>query len=855
MNSAICTIASKNYLAHVRALTESFRRHHPDAPVYMLLVDRLDGRYDSQAEPFTTVSLDDLPIRNLPGFCFQYTILELNTAVKPFLLEFLFERYDFGKLLYFDPDIKFYAPVTALFDALDAASAVLIPHLTAPLADEAKPNELDVLRAGGYNLGFLGLARGAIATNLLRWWQHKLYTSCVVNFEKGLFTDQRWMDLVPGMFEGVSIFRAPGYDVAYWNIQHQRLECRDGQYLANGEPLRFFHFSGFNPSDREAISKHQNRYRLHEVPCLPELFTDYENDLKRLGYDQVKGWPYAFANFDDDTPIPEIAREVYRDMGTAAEPFGNPFKTGPGSFLDWLNQPAEGTGAGEPVITHLAQEIWLRQDHLQRAYPSPPGKDRDALAVWMAAVGAKEFGLDQAFVDALRLSRVPTSAAAERQAAEMARLGEQSRRARVATAIARTGIGKLARRVIGEHLTTRIRDRIRWGARAPVAPLTPVELGLVRDRIAIEGQLGANVVGYISSESGVGESARSIIRSLRAVDVATAGTLVDIYCGHRKHDESCAGLPAGNPYPFNVLCLNPEETPEIFSRLGPDFFRGQLNIGYWFWELEHFPERWLDRFEYLDEVWVASSFCQDGVARAASVPVCRIPLSIEVQDIAPVPEEVLDVPEDQFVFLFVFDYHSFPERKNPLAVVRAFQRAFAPEAKVHLVVKGTDSRGDPAYHARLMAEARPGQVTLIDRYLDRNVINGLLARCDCYVSLHRAEGFGLTLAEAMYLGKPVIATAYSGNMDFTRPDNSYLVPYRLVDIDQDYGPYKKGWAWAEPDAEDAVETMLHVFADRDEAAAVGRRAAEFVRSSYSPATVGERIKQRLALLLRHHAAS
>jgi glycosyltransferase involved in cell wall biosynthesis len=855
ITSAICTIASKNYLAHVRTLAESFRRHHPDIPVYMLLVDRLDGRYDPEAEPFTTVSLDDLTIRNLPGFCFQYTILELNTAVKPFLLEFLFERHGLHRLLYFDPDIKFYAPVRALLDALDSASAVLIPHLTAPLTDEAKPNELDILRAGAYNLGFLGLAQGPATTNLLRWWQQKLYAACLVDFEAGLFTDQRWMDLAPGMFEGVSIFRAPGYDVAYWNLQHQRLECRDGRYLANAEPLRFFHFSGFNPADREAISKHQNRYRLHDVPCLPELFQDYEDDLKHRGYEQVKGWPYAFANFDDGTPIPEIAREVYREMGAAAEQFGDPFRTGPGSFFEWLNQPAEGTGRGEPVITHLAHGIWSRRPDLQQAYPYPPGKDRDALAVWIAAVGADDFALDRKFVDALRLSRVLTGAAAERQAAEMARLTDQSRRARAATSIARMGLGKLARRVIGPRLTTAIRDRIRWGAHAPAATMAPSELGLRRESAPIRGPLGANVIGYISSESGVGESARSVIRSLRAAEVPVAGTLVDIYCGHRKHDESCADVPAGSPYPFNVVCLNPEETPETFSRLGPEFFRGRLNIGYWFWELEHFPERWLDRFEYLDEVWVASSFCQDSVARAASVPVCKIPLSIEVTDIAPVPADVLAVPDDRFVFLFLFDYHSFPERKNPLGVLQAFQRAFGPDDAAHLVLKGTDSAADPAYHARLVAEARPGQVTIIDRYLDRRVINGLMQRCDCYVSVHRAEGFGLTLAEAMYLGKPVIATAYSGNMDFTTPDNSYLVPYKLVEIDRDHGPYKKGWLWAEPDADHAAEMMLRVFRSRKEAAAVGQRAADYVRGHYSPAAVGRRTRQRLELLLHYHAAS
>ncbi|UCH34628.1 MAG: glycosyltransferase [Armatimonadota bacterium] len=853
-NAAICTIASKNYLAHVRTLAESFRRFHPEVQVYLLLVDRLDGYFDPQNEPFTTVLLQDLSIRNSPGFRFQYTILELNTAAKPFFLEHLFEHCGHDKLLYFDPDIKFYAPVTPLFEALDSCSVTLIPHLTAPLLDQAKPNERDILRAGAYNLGFIGLARAPVTIPLLRWWQDKLYRECLVDFDAGLFTDQRWMDLVPGMFEGVRVIRDPGYDVAYWNLQHQRIERRDGEYAVNGEPLRFFHFSGFNPANRDAISKHQDRYRLHDVPCLPELFDDYESDLKRHGYEDVKQWPYAFATFDDGCTIPKIARDLYREMRDDAERFGDPFRTDADSFYAWLNEPAEGAGRGEPVITNLALALWRRRIDLQQAYPYPPGKDREGLAVWLAAAGAQEYELDARFVAALHLPGVLSGEAAGRQAAELARLSADTRRGRITAAVAHLGFGRMARRLLGARLANTVRDWVRWGRRARTPDIAPAELGLARQRDRpIEGPMGGNVVGYISSESGVGESARSVIRSLRAAEVPVAGTLVDIYCGHRKRDESCADVPEGNPYPFNLLCMNADETPQIFSKLGADFFRDKFNIGYWFWELEHFPEEWYDRFEYLDEVWVASSFCQDAVSRVSPIPVVRIPLAIEgVGPAASLPRDVLDIPPDRFLFFFMFDYYSYPERKNPLAVLRAFQQAFSAEADVHLLLKGTDSTADPAYHARLVAEARPEQVTIIDRYLDRDVINGLMQRCDCYVSLHRSEGFGITPAQAMHLGKPVVATAYSGNVDFMRPDNSYLVRYRLAEIDKDHGPYKKGWLWAEPDVDHAAHLMARVFEDREEAAQIAARGKEEIRSHYCQAAVGARIKERLERLLTDH---
>jgi len=369
---------------------------------------------------------------------------------------------------------------------------------------------------------------------------------------------------------------------------------------------------------------------------------------------------------------------------------------------------------------------------------------------------------------------------------------------------------------------------------------------------ALSGSFGINMVGSLCSESGIGEAVRSGIRGLLAAEVPVAGTRVDFAAPQRTQDDSCAQLPGGNPHAANLFWVNADQTPHVLSMLGPDLLEGKFNIGYWAWELERFPQEWTDRFAYLDEIWTPSSFCQDSISRAAPLPVLVMPHSVEVTDIEPVPRDVLDLPDDHYVFLFIYDYFSFAERKNPLAVVEAFRRAFSREQKAHLVLKGTDGSGDPSYHDRLERACSGSPITILARYLDRGVLNGLLQRCDCYVSLHRSEGFGLTIAEAMYLGKPIIATAYAGNMDFTRPDNAYLVRYDLVEIERDHGPYKEGWLWAEPDLDHAAQLMRRVFENREQAAQVAARGTAHIRRHYSHAAIGARMKERLERLMPHH---
>ncbi len=184
------------------------------------------------------IELAHVAIPDISRFVYRYSIMELNTAVKPYVLADLFRRRGYETLLYIDPDIYVFRPLTHVYKALESASIVLTPHMRRPFYDDAMPNDVAILQSGTYNLGFIGLKCGETSRRLLDWWMTKLHTDCVVDIHQGHFVDQKWMDLIPGFFPDHRILYEPGYNVAYWNLHERRLTQRDGEWLVDGQPLR-----------------------------------------------------------------------------------------------------------------------------------------------------------------------------------------------------------------------------------------------------------------------------------------------------------------------------------------------------------------------------------------------------------------------------------------------------------------------------------------------------------------------------------------------------------------------------------------------------------------------------------------
>jgi len=358
-----------------------------------------------------------------------------------------------------------------------------------------------------------------------------------------------------------------------------------------------------------------------------------------------------------------------------------------------------------------------------------------------------------------------------------------------------------------------------------------------------KGVPGVNVAGYFRGELGGGETARRMVSALDAHGVQTATVGILARGSRQGHDfETDKVEPT---FPINLICVNADALPEFANRAGARLFENRYSIGMWWWEANEFPERFMGSFEYLDEVWVCSQYVADNIAVVSPIPVIKVTMPVSMPEVTEMSREELGLPEG-FLFLFSFDYHSVFERKNPLAAVEAFKRAFEPGSGASLVLKSINGDQHPEEHARLVAAAEDHpDIHLIDRYVSFAEKNALAAACDCYVSLHRSEGFGHTLADAMYLGKPVIATAYSGNMDFMTDRNSYLVDYDLVPIGEGSDPYPPTGEWAEPDLEHAASLMRRVFEDQEEAGERGRRAAADIRRTHSPEAAGRVIARRL----------
>jgi glycosyltransferase involved in cell wall biosynthesis len=361
-----------------------------------------------------------------------------------------------------------------------------------------------------------------------------------------------------------------------------------------------------------------------------------------------------------------------------------------------------------------------------------------------------------------------------------------------------------------------------------------------------------NVAGYFAGVMGVGEHARQLAGALRIQAIPVTTTM--LHPEAAPEDDALAKRPDTGPGPdpeatFNLLCANADSVPGVAQRLGDQFFADRYTIGFWAWEVSAFPERFRQAFGYLDEVWVGSRHVRDAVVEAATVPVLTIPQPVSLAQGARDAQPPSNLP-DGFRFLFAFDYLSVLERKNPLAVIAAFSGAFEPGSGASLILKSlNEGHNRPARDRLRAAAAAHPDIHLIERRLPQGERDGLMRAADCYVSLHRAEGFGYTLAEAMWLGKPVIATGYSGNLDFMTPSNSHLVSNRLVPIGSGHDPYPAAGVWAQPDVDHASALMRDVFEHSEDSRRRGARAAQDIRASHGPEVAGRAIRERLELVM------
>lgn len=764
-------------------LGESFLEFHPESRFVIATIDSFSPPLLRSSSNIEYLDVGDLSamIDEFWLMATIYDVTEFATSIKPFVMRNLLSESDV--VLYIDPDIVIYDRLDVLVERSQRYSITLTPHCLLPMErDEHTPSEHDIMQSGVYNLGYIGVSKGS--EGFLDWWAEHLRRDAISDPTRHLFTDQRWIDLAVPIFRP-DIIEKPEYNVAYWNLDQRNLSLVDGSVYVNGECLKFFHFSGFDPKRPWWLSKHHPvtpRVLVSSNAALQVLCEDYAHRLleieERLGQAHKYRWSEIVPGFS----LSRDLRRFIRSEAIKAEKDGNdlppdPFSDGVTDFLTWFGESADGSS-----IPRFGRFILgIRADLHHKFGPEISNGQATNFLNWLREYGPADF----------------------------------------------PWIVLLLGKVAATESTSSDHGQV---------PSNDVTLSTAA---------GIDVVGYFKSEHGVGEAGRLAVTALVA-----AGVNVSTVSSSRtasRQDDKFEPIFSGN-HRIKLLAVNADQTGQILDDLGLEATSNSYVIGQWFWEVEEFPDSFADAFELVDEIWVATEFVRDALRKKApeSLPIEVMPLPLLAPKADPNFQRRSLGIDERFLFLFNFDFLSVVERKNPMAVISAYMNAFEESDATQLVIKSINGTMHLADLEELRWFARNrSDVIFIDGYLERETSSALTASADCYVSLHRSEGLGLTISEAMVHGVPTIATNYSGNRDFMSESTAFLVDWSYVEIPKGCDPYPVGSCWADPDVKTATEIMRTVFSDsenRNRKAAAGQ---QWLLTEFSAEKCGSRMRDRI----------
>jgi Glycosyl transferases group 1 len=807
----VVTLATLTGLPRARALARSLARHQPRWSFEVMLL--------AEEQVVAAAAAADTEIRVRPA-CRELELdlgallalhdeQELTTLLVPALLR-RFVQSGPGPVLHLPSSAWVLSPLARIERLLDAHGVLLAPRSSAELPDDGlQPYPAQLERAGRIDETIMAVDESADAACFLAWWSghtERALGSLDARRSGDRPEDRSWLarflELAPARFS-TGVLDDPGSNLSMWNIHRRLLGGSLDAPLVDGRwPLLFVNLPGFDPARPHRLNASASRARVSRSPLLHALCERYAAELRACGWRDPDRHSEVGRRLRPDLVYDESMRAAYGSALALGEPIEDLFgERGTRAFIEWLEGPAP-RGGEHGINRYVFHRVARERPDVLRAYPDLDGDDGGECVAWCWAFGKHELGIPERFMP----PRPGTGAAANGRAPTDGPSPPQSQ----------------------------IQERA--PADAPRAP--------GNDALAVR------VTGYLGHTLGLGAAARGYVQALDAAGVPVRTVSAPLHhlplpaqlaAEYGRH--SFEELVHEGAHGFEIVAVNAEELPDLVARLGEAYFEGP-RIGIWGWETNAIPPRWRRAFALVDEIWVYSRFMAENIGAVAPVPVIALPPPVRPPS-QPVQPLRLDVP-DGFLFLFVFDYLSTVQRKNPVGLIEAFTRAFAPGEGPQLLIKTINAPLRPiAEEEVLWAAHGRDDIHVIDRSLSAEQLNGLMAACDCYVSLHRSEGFGLTMAEAMALGKPVIGTRYSGNVDFMNDDNSYLIDYTIGRVGPDCEIYPPEGEWAEPDVEHAVALMRSVYDDRREAARRGARAAQDIARTLSPEAAGQAMRRRL----------
>ena len=844
MAMQVFTLATSATLPHARVLARSLRRQHPDWPLDIVLVGRAEGEVaaaEAAGEQLRIRSAAELLDLDVELLIARHEPEDLVTLLLAHLLAVYAER-DGLPVLHLPPTAWVVGDLTPIEQALAGRSVLLVPRATVDLPDDGlQPTQRQLEQAGRISETVIAV-NGAASGGFLAWRakQVEWVLGSLDGQERPVRPEDRvwlarYLELAPARF-WTAVMEDPGVNVGMWNLHGRTLEPGPDGPLVDGHwPLRLLDLAGFDPDRPYRLAPLASRTRLSRLPALRDLCADYAQELAQAGWRDLDLRRDVGRRLADGLLYDESLRALHARALALGAHFEDLFsEQGTRAFTAWLAGPAP-WGAVHGINRYVFYRVARERPDVMRAYPDLDGADGAGYVDWCWTFGRKELDILDRFMPPAPSQRGASPPPQDTPVAEAPEPSGTPQDTPVAEAPEPSGTPQ----------------------DTPVAEV-PQPSGTPQDTPVAEAPEpsgtasgpAVRVTGYLGHSLGLGAAARGYVRALSAAGIPVSTVSVPLHhlalpvalaseYGRHSFDE----LVHEGVHGFELVAVNADELPDFVERLGEGYFEGS-RIGIWGWETNSIPARWRRSFELVEEIWVYSRFMAENIGAVSPVPVTPLPPPVK-PPAAPAPPLRLGVPEG-FMFLFVFDYLSTIQRKNPVGLIEAFKRAFAPGEGPQLLIKTINAPLRPLADEEVLwaAHGRP-DIHVVDRSLSGEEMGGLMAACDCYVSLHRAEGFGLTMAEAMAIGKPVIGTGYSGNVDFMNSENSYLVDYTIGLVGPECEIYPPDGEWAEPSVEHAAELMRRVHGNPEEAASIGAQARADVARTLSPEATGAAMRRRL----------